>query len=273
MYQFKSTEPLLSAIRKYKKSIISHKGALYAALNALEKDALELDTIEEYVRAQEEEAKAYKVKVFAASEKRVLDAKTKSDRVINKLKGQEFVVSESVLFNMQVASTMLVFETILNHSIRGFSSKDGLKLLFQSVLFPFVYDHLSISTEGENFFVNQAPENLIDIIKDVRQEIVKLEERYGTNFSKERNWEAAKKDVVDLWKALVFDRVYYDVTFDDCEPWPKEVMDRWKGDEATRCSHFPHIYDSYNLLTHYRDDVIEVNGILAMEPELKMLHE
>lgn len=272
MYEFKSTEPLLNALKKHKKALLSRRSALSEALYALEKDCMEIEQIEDYVRAQEEEAQVYKRKIFNSAEKRVNDVKRDLQRALDQLNGITPSMTPDEHYNWRVASTALVFETILNNSIRGFSSKDGLKRMFQSVLFPYVYDHLPIKEKGEDFFIDAAPSNLVTIIKDVRREIVLLEEKYGKNFSKERNWEAAKSEIKELWETLVFDQIYDSLEiFDGCTPWPWKTMEKYRNSEA-KMVEFPHIYDTFEILGVHRDTAGEMNGLQSMEKEIAEIH-
>lgn len=275
MRQLKSTETALDYLRKQKLSLIKVRNDVYNVLTSIDKNMVDLQDLERAIEQVDDEARLYKTKVFNSAEKRVRDAERREQRALERLKGEEIVLSEEEIFNLNVASTTSIIETIINHSVLGFESRTGLPLAFYSVIFPAVYDHLPIKGEGEEYFIQEAPENLIEIIKDLKVEIARLERDYGVSFTKSRNWEASKEDIRTTVNTYILERLYLGsgISFEDVEPLSWETMMDWNTHENLRMQEFPYVFDCHRIALSLKDTVGEMNGLNRMGKHLAALHE
>jgi len=192
------------------------------------------------------------------------------DRLINDRNGttQKIEAGQVALCR---AKTFAIIDTIL-FTIENWASDDSpapdITLASQATIFPVF---LQAAGQGdENYYLTEVPASAALVVERGREFVRKFREEEHISVLDPTGW-AVLQPVLHKWwtrdaMPLLYGAGYEGWEFE--EPYTLEQMMTWRDREMSRALDFPVIFDGYELVRKYGDEIREETGLPAFSRQM-----
>ena len=167
---------------------------------------------------------------------------------------------------MEIASTMAIFECILRHMCEG---ADDVRLMSYAYLFPAVFERV-VKGDDPAYLLEKIPTSAGVVINRGKQYVKFIRESCSTHVTDSEAWEEYIEPLVDWWRNDALPLIYgsRDDQWDCDVPLSLVEMLIWRDEPAERPIHFSPVFDAYEIYRSNKDFIYETSGVRALD--LKM---
>jgi len=161
--------------------------------------------------------------------------------------------------DIQVATTIGIFDTLLRHMCQG---ADDFRLASEAFLFPAVYERV-MSGEEEAYYLEKIPACVPLIIQRGREYIEWIRSEFDTHVTDPDSWSLASELVVEWWRNDALPLLYgsRDEQWDIDLPLSLTEILLWRESPGDRPLNFPSIFDAYEIYRKHKDAIYESSGL------------
>jgi len=191
----------------------------------------------------------------------------KQEQEIEKLRADLGKRSKAETDSSQVAlaraKTFAILDSIL-FAIENWATDDSpapdFTLASQATLFPIFFSE--VSNGDENYYITEVPTAASEVVRRGREFVQSLRLE-GISVMDETGWPVLQPLIHDWWTRDGMPLLYgaSSVEWQVSEPFSREQMLRWKNLEAARALEFPLIFDGFELVKKYGDEIREDTGL------------
>lgn len=264
-------ENINKATDSVRSSVLQLRSKLNHLRTSLEDLALEVERIDNKFDKLDHESEMHRLRLVRTYERRLkLNEKEIRDSFLKdyfdslKYSEEDQVTTASV---DKVANTASIMECFVNLISNG---NEGFELMSRSVIFPCVYEKL-LNSESGTYFLERVPEDASLMVDLGRDFVEKVSSKTNLYLSTESAWNQLSGEVQEWWKTEVLPFIYEHKEVDFSDPaWSFSKMQDWREDRGTRETDFPSMYDVFYSLRTHREEVASVNGVNALEVEVRL---
>lgn len=186
------------------------------------------------------------------------------------LKAEEFIASqeEPKVATDQVAlaraKTFAIVDSILfaiENWATDASPAPDITLASQATLFPVFLEE--VSKGDENYYLTEVPDAAIEVVRRGREFVKDFREREQISVLDRNGWDILQPVLHDWWTRDAMPMMYGAslAEWQHETPYSRDQMIKWKDLELSRAMDFPLIFDGYELVSKYGDEIREETGL------------
>lgn len=224
----------------------------------------------EFARLADEEADLIDKKREEYVEKQMRAERAAMQAVVDEATGKTSKVAADQAA-LSRAKTFAIIDTIL-FAIENWASDDSpapdITLASQATLFPVF---LQAAGQGdENYYLTEVPSSAALVVERGREFVRKFREEEHISVLDPTGW-AVLQPILHKWwtrdaMPLLYGSGYEGWEFE--EPYTLEQMMTWRDREMSRAMDFPVIFDGYELVRKYGDEIREETGLPAFSRQM-----
>jgi len=205
---------------------------------------------------------AYKVAADKESKTRVRELERRIEEL--EKRGPVEIKEKLDTAGLSQAKTLAIFDAILfaisNWANDGDTAPD-IELACQSVLFPTIYER--VMAGQSDYLVERVPVVSLEIVKRGREFILSIRQRTDQSLTRQEIWDEYAPEVQQWWVNDALPLIYgaRDPDWDHDTPLSLTEVIEWRDHPASRALHFPLIFDGFELVSKFRDEIRDTTGL------------
>ena len=195
-------------------------------------------------------------------QKRIAEAVAPLEKELEKYRGAPRVQSDQVA--LVRAKTFAIVDSIL-FAIENWATDDSpapdITLASQATLFPVMFE--KVSQGDENYYLYEVPDSAIEVVKRGREFVQKFREEEHISVLDPTGWEVLQPLLHSWWTRDAMP-LLYGAGYEGWEletPYTRDQMLTWRDKEMSRALEFPLIFDGFELVKKYGDEIREETGL------------
>lgn len=257
-----ATESIRSSVASLKKKLSN----LRIAVEQFDSDLEKIDTKFDKLLTQTEIYKAKLEREMGRQTRKLELELAKLRKQLEENQKEQGVVSASNSLDLQIASTIGIFECILRNMC---GHAEDFRLMSYAFLFPAVYERV-LKAEEPAYLIDTIPDSASIVVQRGKEYISYIRSICETHVTDERAWDQYISEVTDWWRNDALPLLYgsRDEEWDEDIPLTLTEMLVWKQEPAERPIHFSAVFDAFELYKNNKDAIYDSSGI--RELDLKM---
>jgi hypothetical protein len=254
-----ATESMRSSVTGLKKKSTNLKIQLELLDSELEKISGKFDKVVN-------QAEIFKAKVLRESNREIRRLQQEVDKLKKQLPSSESGPQLASSQELQIASTIAIFESLLRFICEG---ADDFRLMSYSFLFPAVFERV-VSGDEEAYLLDSLPDSAHIVIQQGKEYVQWVRKDCDVHLTDPEAWNIYSEEICKWWRNTALPLIYgcRDEHWDADEPLSLIEMLSWRDDPADRPLMMPYAFDAYEIYKKNKDAVFERTGL--REFELKM---
>ena len=184
-------------------------------------------------------------------------------RLVNLLEGKdEKIAADKVAVSR--AKTFAIMDSIL-FAIENWASDESpapdITLASQATLFPVMLQ--KVSSGDDNYYLTEVPSTAYEVVKRGREFVQQFREQEHISVLDPTGWQVLQPILHQWWTRdglpMLYGQGYEGWEFE--EPLTLDQMLTWKNMEMSRAMDFPLIFDGFELVKKYGDEIREESGL------------
>lgn len=190
-------------------------------------------------------------------------------KLVRELKQQLAVIDIPQDGSVEKAKTLAIFDAIIasisNWSTDGQTAPD-IELIFQSVLFPLVYE--PVCKGNEDYYLQEVPHIAFEVVKRGREFVAALRGEFPSVINNKETWEKYAPNIQEWIINDALPLIYgaRDENWQIKKAYKFSSMLVWRDEPHQRIMDFPLVYDGMELVAN-RSEQIRSTGIAKFEFE------
>ena len=249
-------EGLMSEIRRSKDNHL-------AELTRIEKKYSMFTNAQQKVITAERQLVARKLKEKdKLIEKLELEIKQLNEQLVDQTKSSRTADLED--YKAKQACSLAIFDSIL-FAMEEWAVDDSpatdFRLVSQALIFKLVYE--PIMSGGDDYFIESVPVVALEIVRRGREYISSIRKNHAGAITSPRVWNEVAPLIHEWWVNDALPLLYgaRDDAWSETEPYSLEQMMVWYNQPASRALDFPLVWDGFELVSKYGDEIREVTKI------------
>lgn len=188
-------------------------------------------------------------------------------KLVRQLKQQLAVAELPQDGSVEKAKTLAIFDAIIasisNWSTDGQTAPD-IELIFQSILFPLVYE--PVCRSNEDYYLQEVPRIAFEIVKRGREYVAHLRQEFPSFINTKESWEKYAPEIQNWVINDALPLIYgaRDENWQIKKAYKFASMLVWHDEPHQRIMDFPLVYDGMELVAQRSED-IKSAGIAKFE--------
>ena len=162
------------------------------------------------------------------------------------------------------AKTFAIVDSIL-FAIENWATDDSpapdITLASQATVFPVFFSR--VSQGDESYYLTEVPETAIEVVRRGREFVKQFREQEHISVLDPTGWEILQPVLHSWWTRdampLLYGEGYEGWELE--EPYTRDQMLTWRDMEMSRAMEFPLIFDGFELVKKYGDEIREETGL------------
>ena len=217
----------------------------------------------EYARLAAEEADLVDEKRCEFIEKQLSSERAAMQAAVDEATGRTArVAADQVALSR--AKTFAIVDSIL-FAIENWATDDSpapdITLALQATVFPIMFER--VSGGDDNYYFDEVPSGAVEVVRRGREFVHEFREKEHISVLDPTGWAVLQPLLHSWWTRdampLLYGEGYEGWELE--EPYTLDQMKVWRDMEMSRAMDFPLIFDGYDLVKKYGDEIREETGL------------